>query len=136
MITVPGLLAGPPDVMMRQWKRIYDVGKQILPPFSTVSGCVPFAYLAYAVPQHWIAYAMAAILPLLAVPYTTLVMQPTYNQLLAKASIAEKLKAGKGGTEAGLESVPELIQTWAYMNYGRSLFSISAAILGYSLMTS
>jgi hypothetical protein len=132
-VTVPVIGMAPTEVAVRQWKRTYDLGKGVAPPFALLSAG-SFAYLAYATRSFAARsnrYVVAAVLVTSIIPYTIAIMAPGANNRLT--DLAAESEAGKRGEvklSASQEEVRELFSKWKNMNYVRAALTGSAALIG------
>lgn len=138
-IGIPTIALAPTDLLVRQWKRTYDVGKATAPPFAvTCAAC--FGFLAYSsrrlpssgsIPiSPFALYTAAAVAIPAIVPYTLLVMEPAVNRKLMR--MAKTVEAGSKGTEldcSGAE-VADLLRKWKGMNLVRAAAVATGAVLG------
>ncbi|KAG6359554.1 hypothetical protein INS49_013075 [Diaporthe citri] len=102
-VAVPVFLDTTPEpaLLFQQWARTYHYGHQALPTLS-VATCGLYAYLTMkrrAAQQPWVAYAAAAIVTVIMVPFTWIVMVPTNNLLfrLTAESQVQPLNFKYGG---------------------------------------
>lgn len=133
-ISIPPLIQGHKDDQIstvktaRVWKALFERGKSQNPPIAAATASA-FVYLAWSVrsgtslsrvarPNASILYGLAAVLTIGIVPYTFVAMSTTNNALLAKAE-------GKS-----TENAEEDLRKWASLNAGRSLFPLTAGLLG------
>ncbi|GAD93348.1 hypothetical protein PVAR5_1958 [Paecilomyces variotii No. 5] len=129
-----------------QWLNVYDKGKLMFPSVALTSA-LAYSYLAYTL-RHTARggkvarlYLIAAATTMTIVPYTLAVMLPVNKRLQAHATrddAAEKEGKEDMATSAEEEAkrtredreVPGLLETWTYMNAGRSLFPLAGAVVG------
>lgn len=77
-------------------------------------------------------YTAAAVLLPTFVPYTLVVLGPTYRKIFARAepgAVADDAKAAPG------EKTNDLLDTWAILNVPRALTALAAAIAGAIAVT-
>ncbi|KAI5200696.1 DUF1772-domain-containing protein [Aureobasidium subglaciale] len=127
-MSVPALMDAPAPLLVKQWKRIFDIGKVTLPPLAIASGAI-FGYLAYREPtdsSSFNLYTAAAILVPSIVPYTLFVMSAVNNKLQDKtASLANaSLTDAEVEAPAEGETAHQLLEKWATLNLGRSLLPL------------
>lgn len=119
----------------RLWKALFVRGKSQNPPIAAATASA-FLYLAWSVrsgtalhhiarPNASILYSLAAVLTVGIVPYTFAAMSSTNNALLARAE--GKSADASSPTDAEVES---LLRKWGSLNAGRSLFPLTAGLLG------
>ena len=133
---IPSLLLSPYPLIVRQWKRSFDIGKWAHQIVAGVS-IAAYGYLAYemkgTLDQHKAElYGICALVNFFIWPWTILVTMPTNLKLFKKqedceaAGWDEKLK--EDGSKG--ESSQELIQHWGRLNVIRGSFPLLAAALG------
>lgn len=128
-VAVPVFLDTTPEpaLLFQQWARTYHYGHQILPTIS-IATCTLYAYLAMkrrATQQSWLAYASAAIVTVIMVPFTWVVMVPTNNllfSLMAESKTQPLIWS--------MEAARELVVKWSLMHALRSLTPLAGAIIG------
>lgn len=138
-IGIPTIAVAPTEVLVRQWKTTFDIGKANMPPLAVMSAAC-FGFLAYAsrgLPMRGpgpvspsTLYTVAAIIIPAIVPYTLVRMEPAANQQLNRmAAAAEKGANGKelGGSD---EEVKQLLKKWSSMNLVRAGMVGTGAVLG------
>lgn len=142
-IAIPSFQLAPGPVSVRQWKVLYDRGKVTAPPAALLTAS-SFGYLAYSFSKSSLPtdsfrsqlYVSAAVAILCIVPYTLLVMEgetAVNGKLIAKLEGPNGFSVTEKITEAGSpkgETVNELLDSWAFHNAVRGLFSLAAAGLG------
>ncbi|MCJ1257721.1 hypothetical protein MMC24_005547 [Lignoscripta atroalba] len=139
-LAIPSLLLAPSTLLVHQWRRIYERGVATAPPLAAMSS-LSFAYLAYQSQASPLStddsraqlYALAALATLCIVPYTLVFMRSVNAKLLAKAgqtSIANLKEDIDEGAVLEGESVKELVDWWAVLNFGRGIFPMVGAVLG------
>ena len=134
---VPSLLLAPNSLIVRQWKKTFDIGKIAHPAIAIVS-IVAYGYLAYEMKgtlnQHKAElYGLCALLDLMIWPWTIIVMMPTNKKLFRKHEEAMAVQENEEITEVGLpkgQSSKELVDWWGTMNVVRACFPLGAAALG------
>jgi len=134
---IPALMEAPAPIAAKQWKRIYDGGKIVVPPASILSGAI-FGFLAWrergASNSGFGLYTAAAILtPAASIAYTLGIMMPTNDKLTEKATSLSSSTAGEGADEAGVakeDTVNALLDKWATMNLLRGVLIATSAVLG------
>lgn len=128
-VAVPVFLDTTPEpaLLFQQWARTYHYGHQALPTLS-VATCGLYAYLAMkrrAAQQPWLAYAAAAIVTVVMVPFTWIVMVPT-NNLLFRLTAESQTQP----LISSMEAARELVVKWTLMHATRSLTPLAGAIIG------
>ncbi|CAK7226697.1 hypothetical protein SCUCBS95973_006286 [Sporothrix curviconia] len=147
---IPRILESPTGLMLRQWGRMYHVGKVAFPG-AAATAAVAFGYVYYATTNAsglpTSLEVSASSLPLVAaglclsiVPYTMLALLPTNKELLAKAQAAEEdallskadraAGAGTVYTAQQEESAKQLVDRWGVLSLGRPLLLGAASIVG------
>ena len=136
-LVVPRILESPSPLLLRQWKHLFEIGRNTIPPLSIVTSIAVW-YLAYeaksnpnALPHKWKMYLISGILNLSIIPYTAAFMLPLNHKLQTKAEETSSLKAEDKIVEVGLggESAHQLVDKWASLNMGRALLLAAAAAL-------
>ncbi|KAL1858710.1 hypothetical protein Plec18167_003413 [Paecilomyces lecythidis] len=129
-----------------QWLDVYNKGKIMFPSLALTSA-LAYSYLAYTLRHTASAgkvarlYLIAAATTMTIVPFTIGVMLPVNKRLEAHATRDDATeKEGKEGMATSAEEeakrtredreVPALLETWTYMNAGRSLFPLAGAVVG------
>lgn len=79
----------------------------------------------YTAPERNL-YSLAAILVPAIIPFTIGIMKPTNDKLHAKA---DKYRLGASDVEEDQE-LEDLLKRWTVLNTVRSLFPLTAAVLG------
>lgn len=140
-ITMPALIQCHKDDQLstiktvRLWKAMFDRGKSQNPPIAAATTSA-FFYLAWSVrsgtslyrlarPNASALYGLAAVLTIGIVPYTLVTMTPTNNALIAKA----ESKTADASSHLDTE-VEGLFRKWSSLNAGRSLFPLTAGLVG------
>ena len=129
LLCVPALLLAPAPLLAQQWQATYDLGKKYGPGVAA-SSAAAFTYLAYAVPRWRGAYALAAVLPTVIVPYTLLFMASTNRSLSQRALAARQLKAGEVAPELQRPTTHELLARWRTLNTLRGCISLAGTVWG------
>ncbi|KAK6386538.1 hypothetical protein LTR65_008876 [Meristemomyces frigidus] len=133
-VGIPTMALAPAEILVRQWKTTFEIGKASAPPFAlTCAAC--FGFLAYSsrtlpgsasLPVSPFALYTAAALAIPAImPYTLLVMEPAANGKLMH--MAKKAEAGGKGTDlaASDADVKELLRKWKEFLRTKRLFPLS-----------
>lgn len=130
-VAVPVFLDTTPEpaLLLRQWARTYHYGHQALPTLS-IATCGLYTYLAMkrrATKRPWLAYACAALVTVIMVPFTWVVMVPTNNRLfrLTAENHTQPLT-----TNWSMEVARSLVVKWTLMHAVRSLTPLAGAIIG------
>ncbi|KAF4630862.1 hypothetical protein G7Y89_g7276 [Cudoniella acicularis] len=141
---VPRILQSPPDLLLRQWARMYHLMKKVAPSMASVAG-LAWLYLAYRTPAKASQYIAAGVLNLAIMPYTVIFMLGTNSKLLAleKRQNLGTLELGEDGAISGAgalgtqgevgvksETVHSLVDWWGVLNMGRSALALASAALG------
>ena len=133
----------PVSLRLKQWQRVYDLGKWSAPPIATLSGAIwsLLAYTSYSsgtvlrtpsssssslVGQAWVLYAMAGLATFGFMPYTIIVMLSLNNELQRRNLIEER----KVDYKTFEDESSSMIEKWAVLNYVRAAFPMAGAILG------
>ncbi|MCJ1406907.1 hypothetical protein MMC19_000977 [Ptychographa xylographoides] len=135
---VPTLSLAPVDILVHEFKVMYNIGKSSSPPIAVVVAlCMGFsAYQARSDPRligglvsPFALYVAAALCIPSIVPYTGLYMHPTVNKkLLDMGAMAEKgATAMELGT--GEKEIREMFSRWKGMNYVRAALVGGGALL-------
>jgi hypothetical protein len=132
LVGVPAAL-GVPGAAAPVWAGLYNHGKALMPKVAA-SVALSYMYAAYDCKRRtpnaagidgWKGYVAAGVLGVSIVPFTIVAMSPTNNKLLAVAAGASKLNAG---------DVSRLVDKWAALNVGRSLFLLASAAIGLATL--
>jgi hypothetical protein len=113
-----------PESTVRTWADVYKRGAAAMPKVA-LGVSLAYGYAAYDVHARggaWTGLIAAAGSVLAIVPFTLLVMSRT-NSMLHKA-----VEQGTAGNDP---KVNALLDTWSLMNYGRSLFPLAGAVIGF-----
>ncbi|KAF6235526.1 hypothetical protein HO173_006209 [Letharia columbiana] len=134
---IPAILLSPRDLLLRQWRTIYDVGIAYGPPFA-VTSCLSLGYVAYdsygSDSADWMVYAFSALCTVGIVPFTKLTLDDINATLIAEGGVdggSNVLMAKK--TEAkGLEEkeVRELVKRWWFWNLMRMMMPLVGTVMG------
>jgi noranthrone monooxygenase len=122
---VPALsvaLPTSPLLVCQQWKKMYALGRASSPPIAVISSSC-FGWVWWHTSE--VAYAAAAGLVLLMIPWTLLVMMPTNNLIEARSRPHEE-----GDLDGGVLRVKQLLRKWTVMNYIRAVFPLAGGIVG------
>ena len=127
----------PNPLVVRQWKKSFDIGKIVHPAIAMLS-VAAYGYLAYQMKgtlnQHKAElYGLCALSNLMIMPWTIIVMMPTNKKLFKKYDEAATVTGSEEITEVGLprgESAKELIDWWSTMNVARGFMPLVGAVLG------
>ena len=127
---VPTLQLAPIDIMLSQWKHVYDEAQKGGPAFGLFAS-LSFLFTAYTLRQErpsadatWKTFAILAALPVAIVPYTLFVMSPTDKTLLDAEASPKPL------SPASEKSAREAIGLWAKLNQIRGMFPLTAGVIG------
>jgi hypothetical protein len=135
---VPTLRIAPIDILVHEFKVMYEIGKKTSPPITlVVTLCNAFcAYQAKskseliggAVSPFALHVTAALCLPCIA-PFTLLYMGPVVNARLLElgAKVEKGIKVQKLG--ASEEEVRELMAVWKRLNFVRAAVAGAAAVL-------
>ncbi|KAJ5579538.1 uncharacterized protein N7459_005523 [Penicillium hispanicum] len=143
--------ATPIPHLTHQWLDVYERGKEIFPPLATLASLAN-GYLAWALRDaptstpmgySWTTlYVTAVVTTLSIVPWTLTVMKSTNGKLRAHATrddaalaegtkgmvMSEEEKAKRAREDA---EIPALLQRWAWLNFGRGVFPLLGAVVGF-----
>lgn len=135
LVTMPAIRVAPtPDIQVRQWRAVYNMGSQIGPRTAVLSLglCFTNSYLAYSSDDRpffqnprALYYLGAGLLQVGIVPFTLAFIAPTNNALF---KMDDGFRAGKIGVEAA-SKVTGLLSKWTALNSVRGVFSLSATVL-------
>lgn len=134
---IPSLLLAPPQTMIKQWQKSFDVGKIVHPGLSLLSSFA-YGYIAYqwqgTLHQRAAEMYGVCIAANLAIwPWTIFVMMPTNKKLFKRFDEVTGSKAGQDYTEPERpqgESTKELVQSWSRMNVIRGFMPLVGCVLG------
>ncbi|GKZ33040.1 hypothetical protein AbraIFM66950_002759 [Aspergillus brasiliensis] len=144
MNAVPGLVRSreehnvPHQLIVRQWKNMYEAGKTQNPPIAAATATA-FLYLAWSVKSgsplfRQTAYncvglfSAAAIVTLSIVPYTLVAMSGTNNALLKLAGSKQEL------SHQDIEEINDRLQQWRTLNFVRSLLPLAGTMVGMAAL--
>ena len=129
LVTIPTLLMANPQLMVRQWKKMFDRGKNTFLTAAAISTS-SYACLAYRLNSM---YAFAAITVISAIPYTVIFLGGVNGKLMKMAKTSEQSTSSEFLSKAGSvkeESAAELVNQWGTLNFVRALFALSGTFLG------
>merc|ERR1711981_326329 len=133
-ITAAAFLASPPPLLIKQWKKSFEISTGI-EGFSALALGGIFSYLAYREPSGSTSafklYTTAAVLLPAAIPYTILLMKPINSKLLSKANSLAAATITDAAVETGVakeETTHALVDKWATLHLGRALLAATAAV--------
>ncbi|OJD12193.1 hypothetical protein AJ78_07167 [Emergomyces pasteurianus Ep9510] len=127
-----------PSTLAKLWKNVYHLGARQNPPISLCTA-LSFFYLAWSARSGTTLfretaentaslYCAAGALVVAVVPFTVLAMTKTNSALLENAKLVE---AEPATVKAGArEQTEHLIRRWIKLNGVRSLFPLTAALVG------
>jgi len=136
-IYIPSILLSPTPLILRQWKKSFDVAKFTQPALAVISS-ISYGYLAYQMqgtldqPRAEM-YGLAAVANMALFPWTMIIMMPTNKKLFRKFDDAQAMREKEEATEVGLpkgESTKELIDWWGTMNVVRGVMPLIGTVLG------
>ncbi|KAK0498899.1 hypothetical protein EDD18DRAFT_54727 [Armillaria luteobubalina] len=138
-VTIPALVEPPADSKVQysyiavQWRRLYNLGKSLIPPIATTAATA-YTYAAFQMhpfPEcEW--YATAGVITFGIVPFTFAAMKKTNDKLHDKAGVVDDIGL-EGAEEAELlrtEKTEDLVTRWKWLNAQRGLFPLVGAIIG------
>ena len=152
LIVIPAIIDAPAPLLLRTWARQAHRSKAVGIPLAVVGGAA-FAWLAWSFPAGTGttgaavaadagpgrgAYAAAAALYLGILPYTVLVMLPTYGRLFAAERQAASSAAARSVTEKeDVAGVPALrgddacvvVREWQRKAFGRAALPVISLAL-------
>ena len=134
IFAVPPMLLAPKQLMVQQWRKLFDLGIKVMPP-TAVLASASLAYVAYTCRSAserefgdvggtgpgWKGIALAAAAVGSFVPYTIIFMNSTNVALIAESNGAGQLAEGE---------VQALVERWSRLNLGRALLAMIAAVVG------
>lgn len=134
---VPAILLAPRVLLLRQWRKVYDVGIAYGPPFALVS-CLSLGYVAYdcysSNSADWMIYAFSALTIVGIVPFTKLTMDGINAALIAEGGVdggSNVLMAKKTDAKGlGEREVRELVERWWFWNGMRMLMPLVGTVMG------
>ncbi|KIW01091.1 uncharacterized protein PV09_07378 [Verruconis gallopava] len=133
-IATPALLQSPAPLLVRQWKKCFDISRGVETMAALGLGAL-FGYLAYREPSSSTSsfrlYAAAAVLLPSTVPYTMVLMQPINAKLLHRADTMAASAITDAAAEAGVvqeETAHALVDKWATLHLGRALIAAAGAL--------
>lgn len=137
MQAVPAILLSPRDLLLRQWRTIYNAGIAYGPPFALIS-CLSIGYVAYdsysADSADWTIYAFSALTTVGIVPFTKLTMDDINSKLIAEGGVeggGSVLMAKKTDAKGlGEEEVRELVKRWRFWNWMRMMMPLVGTVMG------
>ncbi|MDI1492790.1 MAG: hypothetical protein OHK93_004573 [Ramalina farinacea] len=134
IFAVPPMLLAPKQVMVQQWRKLFNLGLVWVPP-TAVLASASLGYVAYASrsaskrdfgdvggdASRWkgIAFAAAGILSI--VPYTLMFMKPTNDKLIAESN---------GAGHLAEREVKALIEWWSRLNLVRGVIGATGTAMG------
>jgi hypothetical protein len=115
-----------PSQLFHQWARMYHYGHQVLPTMA-VATFLLYAYAAIckrAAKNSRVMLVLAGATTLSMLPFTWVFMVPTNNTLF-------RLEVeSKSALVASLGEAQELLKTWSWLHFVRSLLPLTGALLG------
>lgn len=134
---IPAILLSPRDLLLRQWRIMYDVGIAYGPPLALIS-CLGLGYVAYDSynlnSADWMIYAFSALSIVGIVPFTKITMDNINATLIAEGGVegGGNLLAAKK-TEAkrlGEKEVRALVERWWFWNGMRMVMPLVGTAMG------
>ncbi|KAI9712989.1 MAG: hypothetical protein M1812_006737 [Candelaria pacifica] len=135
---VPTLLLAPTPLLLRQWRKMWNLGKRSNPPIAAL-GLLSNAYLAYKQYNAPLStnhprgemFAIAAFLSAWIVLYTPAFMLSTNGKLLEAAEDMEGFAVGEEvEAKEKKESTRQLVDKWGMLNLGRGAGPLVGALVG------
>lgn len=134
---IPAILLSPRDLLLRQWRTIYDVGIAYGPPFALTS-CLSLGYVAYdsyaSSSTDWMIYAFSALTVVGIVPFTKLTMDEINATLIAEGGVhgGSNVLMAKQTMAKGLEEkeIRELVGRWRFWNLIRMIMPLVGTVMG------
>ena len=127
--TVPAILQSPQDLILKQWRSVYDLG--LMPgPAAPVLACSTLGYASYAkyiidpTSAAWQGLAVAALGTVSIVPFTWLFILPINTILLGEC---DKKPGQHTLTEA---QVRQTIEKWGNINLVRGILPLLSVVFG------
>ena len=121
---VPKLFDQRPHISTPIFKGLFDSGGRVALPLFLLSSASSFL-LVYAVPEKRTLWIIAAVLPLTLGLWTFVVMMPGVRRLVE----ISRCKGQLDKSEQTLEH-RQLLKSWVWQNYVRSLFVLAAGGIG------
>ncbi|KAI9699612.1 MAG: hypothetical protein M1820_007112 [Bogoriella megaspora] len=131
--TTPALLEAPAPVLVKQWKKLFDIGFKVAIPSYAICTAI-FSWLASQEPRSSPAfkfYVAAALLIPSNIPFTRIFVLPINNKLFEKDRSLASVSLTDAAAEAGVskeETVHALVDKWATVNLGRVLITTTGAL--------
>lgn len=135
---IPAILLSPRDLLLRQWRTIYDVGIAYGPPFALAS-CLSLGYVAYdsytSSSADWMIYAFSALTIVGIVPFTKLTMDEINATLIAEGGVVDggsNVLMAKKTKAKGLEEkeVRDFVKRWRFWNLMRMIMPFVGTAMG------
>ncbi|KAK4981172.1 hypothetical protein LTR28_002469 [Elasticomyces elasticus] len=125
LLTIPMMNETAPstEILLLQWKRVFQRGHVRGPALSVVTG-VTYAYVVYAKSLHgqdWRGFALAGITTVSMIPYTWVAMADTNNKLWAAAT-------GEPKASFGITEAKRLTTKWSRLNVARAMFPMVGGV--------
>ncbi|KJK79819.1 hypothetical protein H634G_04058 [Metarhizium anisopliae BRIP 53293] len=128
-ITVPVFFDTTVDevLLVSQWRRMYHYGHQIMPVLAIGTFALyAFTCIKYhAAKRPYGIFAAAAAATVIMIPFTWFIMASTNNRLF-QLEAASKMRSPM----VEVTGVAELLVTWNWLHFTRSLLPLSGAVLG------
>lgn len=130
---MPALDLAPINIRLKQWLKIYDLGKLVSPTLGLTSG-ITWGWLAYAHYGNlaWKNYAAAGFFTFGGTLLWTLaVMLGTNNELMAMTKTGKGKGVQEGDSTGAFKDRAEtLLSTWGTMNLGRTVIPLVGGAVG------
>jgi len=131
-LSLPAIASSPVPLRLKQWLKIYDLGKLVAPPLG-VTGGLAWAYLAwFAYPETaWKTYAAAGVATFGGtLLWTVVVMRPTNQALMEMA-----MKGGEGADDVKgkvdfEKRAEQELGKWDRMNLVRTVVPLVGGLVG------
>lgn len=129
-LSMPALGLAPINIRLKQWLKIYNLGKFVSPPLGLASG-ITWGLLSYS---HygslaWKNYAAAGFLTFGGtVLWTVAVMMGTNNELMAMTKTGKGEKEGDSG--AFRDRAETVLSSWDKMNWARIVLPLVGGAVG------
>lgn len=134
IFAVPPMLLAPKQVMVQQWRKLFNLGLVWVPP-TAVLASASLGYVAYAsrsaserefgdksgTASGWKGIALAAAGILSIIPFTLMFMKPTNNTLIAESN---------GAGQLAEREVKALVEWWSRLNLVRGLIGATGTAVG------
>lgn len=131
---MPALGLAPINLRLKQWLKVYDLGKFVSPPLGLASG-ITWGLLSYSHYEiqslAWRNYAAAGFLTFGGtVLWTVAVMMGANNELMEMAKTGNQKREREGDNGALKDRAETVLSRWDKMNWMRTVLPLVGGAVG------